>query len=208
MRVAFVDESGSPSPSDGPPFFVVAALVGDTTRAIELHIKRARRSLRLRSPLGELKAARSRPAIIRRFLESLSHESCDIYAVVVDKRNLPDDEAEGVYRAAVGRLILRCVRQHPELHVYLDKRYTSRRQRIELEQTVRQTIAAVPEHVVLIEQVDSAAYPGLQAADFVAWALAQKHNLKEFWAVEIIARLIRVEEVVAGTELAAPPGGR
>jgi len=170
-HIAFIDESGTPSPADGQRHLVIAALVTDSSRAIELHVKRARRTLRLRSPLSELKAAHSRPAVIRRLLEALGQELCNIYAVIVDKQGLPEEYTEQVYRAAIGRVVLHCVHDYPHLHIYLDKRYTKHRQRIELEQTIRHTIAAVPGHVVIVEQVDSVAYPGLQAVDFIAWAL-------------------------------------
>ena len=62
--------------------------------------------------------------------------------------------------------------------------------------------------IVLIEQSDSWAVPGLQAVDFVAWAFGQKHGLGEGWAAQIIAEKVIVEEKVRGTKIAALPGGR
>ncbi len=208
MKVAFIDESGSPSPNDNKQFFVVAALITNSSRAIELHVKRTRRTLRVRSPRNELKATHSRPVVIKRLLKAIGQEECDIYAVVVDKHGIKPELAETVYRVAVGRTVLRCVQDHPELHLYLDKRYTNHRQRLELERVMRKAIASIPEHIVIIEQVDSTAYPGLQAVDFVAWALAQKHEQNEVWAREIIAHCIVAEEIIEAKKLAALPGSR
>jgi hypothetical protein len=72
MKIAFVDESGSPSPNDRRRFFVVAALVVDSERPFELAIKQARRLLRLRSPLSELKASTSQPKVIKPLLMKLA----------------------------------------------------------------------------------------------------------------------------------------
>jgi hypothetical protein len=208
MKIAFVDESGSPSLADGSQFLTVAALVTDSSRAIELCVKRARRALRLHSPLGELKAAHSRPIVIKRLLNALAQESCGIYALIVDKRGIGEHQAEQVYRAAVGQLVLHCVTDWPDLRIYLDKRYTHRRQQIELEFAIRQAIAGAPGHIVLVEQLDSQGCPGLQAVDFVAWAIAQKYTQGENWAASLIACNIVKEELVMAKKLAALPGGR
>ncbi|MFQ6014710.1 MAG: hypothetical protein ACE5NP_04630 [Anaerolineae bacterium] len=45
------------------------------------------------------------------------------------------------------------------------------------------------------------------AVDFVAWALARKHESAEEWA-DIIASRVVVVEIVRGTKIAALPGGR
>lgn len=61
--------------------------------------------------------------------------------------------------------------------------------------------------MIVIEQADSAQEPGLQAVDFVAWALAQQVNGAAGWG-ELLAERIAVFEVVAGNKTAALPGGR
>jgi hypothetical protein len=98
--------------------------------------------------------------------------------------------------------------RHPQVSICLDKRYINRTQQVQLEQAIREAIAHVPMQVVLIEQLDSWAVPGLQAVDFVAWSFEQKHGLGEDWAAKIIAEKVVVEEKVRGTKIAALPGGR
>ncbi len=83
-----------------------------------------------------------------------------------------------------------------------------RTQQAQLEQAIREAIAHVPMQVVLIEQLDSWAVPGLQAVDFVAWSFEQKYGLGKDWAAQIIAEKVTVEEKVRGTKIAALPGGR
>ncbi len=79
---------------------------------------------------------------------------------------------------------------------------------MQLERAIREAIADVPDQVVLIEQQDSWAEPGLQAVDFVAWAFEQKHAQGNNWAAHIIASKVMVEEKVWGTKIAAWLGGR
>jgi len=208
MLTGFVDESGTPSPASRERFFTVALLLVQTPRRIEKLVRRTRRSLHRHARTSELKAARSHPRVIRRLLPGLAATECEIYVTVVDKRGIAPQQSEAVYRAAVASVVRHCVERHPQVNLYLDKRYTNRTQRVQLEQTIRKAIAHVPMQVVLIGQLDSWAVPGLQAVDFVAWAFEQKHALDDDWAAQIIARKVIVEEKVRGTKIAALPGSR
>ncbi len=208
MLTGFVDESGTPSPASRERFFTVALLLMQTPHRIEKLVRRIRRSLHRRVRTSELKAARSHPRVIHRLLTGLVATECEIYVTVVDKQGVAPQQSEAVYRAAVASVVRHCVERHPQVNLYLDKRYTNRTQRVQLEQTIRKAIAHVPMQVVLIEQLDSWAVPGLQAVDFVAWAFEQKHALGDDWAAQIIAEKVIVEEEVRGTKIAALPGGR
>jgi hypothetical protein len=208
MLFAFGDESGTPNPASEEQFFTVALLVVQNPRHIETLVRRTRRSLRRRARTSELKAARSHPRVIHRFLTKLAAIECEIYVTVVDKQGIVPQHSEAVYRVAVARGVRHCVERHPQVNLYLDKRYTNRTQRVQLEQAIRRAIAHVPMQIVLIEQSDLWAVPGLQAVDFVAWSFEQKHGLGEGWAAQIIAEKVIVEEKVRGTKIAALPGGR
>ncbi len=208
MFTGFGDESGAPSPASEGRFFTVALLVVQDPRCIERLVRRIRRSLCRRARTSELKAARSHPRVIRRLLTGLAATECEIYVTVVDKQGVAPQQSEAVYRAAVARVVRHCVERHPQMNLCLDKRYTNRTQQVQLERTMREAIAHIPMQVVVIEQRDSWAMPGLQAVDFVAWAFEQKHVLGDDWAAQIIAGKVIVEEKVRGTKIAALPGGR
>lgn len=207
MHIAFVDESGTPSPANGSCYFAVAVLVAVSSRAVELHVRRARRSLRRRTPTSELKAAQFEPRIVRRILEAIAGEPCEVYAVVVDKREVEESQAETVYQLAVARAIAHAVECHSRLHVYVDKRYANPHQRLALERHIREAIAHIPDQVVIIEQESSTVLPGLQAVDFVAWALRRKCEGDEEWSA-LIEERVMVLESVKGNKIAALPGGR
>jgi len=207
MLIAFTDESGIPSPKDLKRYFVVAVLVTPSARRIELHIRRARRSLRRRHRASELKASQSHPRVIRRVLQAIAEEPCEIYAVIVDKQGLVEKQAEIVYRKAVARAIAYAVKRHPRLHIYIDKRYTNPHQQLELEYTIREAIAPILDQLVLIEQIESTRLPGLQAVDFIAWALAQKYEFSVNEWFSIIAQRCVVVEVVKATKISGSAWG-
>ncbi len=208
MKTVYIDESGSPSPIDGDRYLIITALITKSERDIEIQVKRARRKMRVRSSLNELKASHSRPIIIKRLLGTLAKSPNEIVTIAIDKRDVPISQTEIVYQNAIGYIVQQCARKYPQMHIYLDRRYTNRRQVNELETAVRQQISSIPNQVIIIEQVDSAVYVGVQAVDFVAWAFRQKYEYGETWAVEIISDLVIVEEVVRGSKIAALPGGR
>lgn len=196
MKVAFIDESGSPAPTSGEKYFVVAALTTDSPRLIQSQLKRMRQSLGVKLRGKEIKAAHSRPAVIKRFLNWLSQGEFEIFVVIVDQQDVPEDSGESLYQTAISRVILHCLIRHPHLHVHLDRRYTNRQQALQLEQRIRKEVRHIPEQVLIIEQVDSAAYPGLQAVDFVAWALRKKYEFGETWAAELLEKIVVVEELI------------
>ncbi len=207
MFAAFVDESGSPSLADGSPYFAVAVLVMASSRSIHLHVRRTRRRLHRQTPASELKAAQSEPHVIRRLLQAIANESCEIYGLVVDKRGILESQAEPLYRWAIARAIALAAQRHPELHVTVDRRYTKPAQRLELELRIREAIVGIPDQVLIIAQADSTAEPGLQAVDFVAWALRQKYEGIGEWAGIIEDRIVMLE-LAKAKKIAALPGGR
>lgn len=208
MKAVYIDESGSPSPTDGERYLIITALITNSERDIGIQIKRARRQIRVRSIMNELKASHSRPIIIKRLLRTIARASNEIVTIIVDKKDTPVNQTEIVYQNAVGYAVQHCARRYPQMHVYLDRRYTNQRQVIELEKAIRRQISSVPDQIILIEQVDSTIHAGIQAVDFAAWAFREKYEHDKTWAVEIISDLVIVEEMVRGSKIAALPGGR
>ncbi len=209
MITGFVDESGTVSSGDDEiGSYVVALLLTRDPKSLDGIVRRLRRALGRRDRSSELKAARTEPTVIRRLLSKIAQTDSEVYITVVDKTGLLSNQSEAAYRAAVARVVRCCVERHPEVQIFLDKRYTKRIQRQQLEQVIREAIVHVPQQLVLIDQVESWAMAGLQAVDFVAWAFQQKHANQDAWAAAIIARLVVTEEAVQGIKIAASPGSR
>ncbi len=66
MYYGFLDESGGADPYSGSHFLVVAVLVTDVVRPIELHVKRARASLGRKARPDEMKATVLEERVVER----------------------------------------------------------------------------------------------------------------------------------------------
>ncbi|MBI4672655.1 MAG: DUF3800 domain-containing protein [Chloroflexi bacterium] len=191
--------SGDVAPFAGSRHLVVAVLITKDPRPIELHVKRARKSLGRRANLDELKAADVQSGVIGRLLQAIVEEDVEIVAVIVDKRSIlkPPGDAEDIYREAVKRAVRHCVERHSRLELWLDKRYTKPSLRNRLEKALREGIADLAEQMVLVHQEDSRNQKGLQAVDHVAWALYQKYERGDEHLYQILEGRVVVEEVVS-----------
>jgi len=195
---SFVDESGTTSPFSGSRFFIVALLDTRNPRKVELHVRRLYKRLGTSLKSGEIKASETQEKNIRRFLSAIANDQTEIVAVIVDKKSIvrTPKNNEKLYREAVSLAISHAVKRWQKVEIYLDKRYTSRRIRKELEKEIRERIADLPHKVVIIHQEDSFARKELQAADFISWAFFQKYERNDSQFYELIAGNVIVEEVI------------
>lgn len=177
---------------------VVAVLVTEAPRSIELHVKRTRQRMGRKVRPQELKATWSESRVVERFLDGLDRDDVSVVAVVVSKNAIvrPPVDPEEIYRTAVARAIRLCLAQWPQLHLHLDKRYTNSKLRQALEQTVSQELVEDAHQGLLIWHDDSQGQLCLQAVDFVAWAIAQKYERSDESAYVHIAGRIVVEEMI------------
>lgn len=198
IRYAYLDESGDVAPFSGSRFLVVAVLVTESPRAIELYVKRARQSLGRKAKSQELQATWSELRMIERFLNGINRDDVAVVAVVVDKQAIvrPPADPEDIYRTAVSHAVRLCLEQWPQLHLRLDKRYTNSKLRQALEQAVSQKLVPDVHQRLLIWHEDSQGQLCLQAVDFVAWAIARKYERGDESAYAQIAGRIIVEEVI------------
>lgn len=199
LQYAFVDESGTADAFSGSHFLAIALLSTRRPRAIELHVKRALKRYGTSLASGEMKADASREVVIKRLLQAIAQESVAIVAVIVDKRDIarPPKDSEEIYREAVTLAVRHAVARWPRIDVCLDKRYTTKRLRYELEKAIREGITDLHQEVVIIRQEDSIACKELQAADYVAWAFFQKYERGDNRFYEIIADKVIVEELIS-----------
>lgn len=197
MVYAFLDESGDEIPFGGEPYLVVALLNTGQPRAVELAVTRARRKYGASLASGEMKADASPPEVTTWLLRTLAAAPIEIVAVILDKAAIlrPPADARTIYRFVVAETVRRAAQHQPQLDLYLDKRYTSLKLRQLLEQAIQANLAGLSTKV-MIRHEDSIAPKGLQAVDFVAWALFQKYarGTREFY--DIIAPRIMVEELL------------
>ena len=145
LHYAYLDESGDVTRFSGSRYLVVAALIARNPRPVELYVKRARESLGRKARPDELKASGLEAAVVKRLLTTIADEDIEIVAVIVDKQAIlrPPTDPEDIYREAVTRVVMHCVKRHPRLECFLDKRYTKSTLRDQLERAIRSGIADV-----------------------------------------------------------------
>lgn len=179
MHQAFIDESGTPAPfKPSDPCLVVAIVAASpaAVRGLELLLKRLRRKYKVQ---GEMKAKLALPGMLTEALTVIAEQNIAIIAVIVDKRTClrrPDDP-EDWYRDAVAQAVEQCVLRWPQIQVALDRRYTNKALRTQLELAINRRLEKTTKRCVRIEQKDSKEVPGLQAVDFVAWAIHLKYAM-------------------------------
>jgi len=145
-----------------------------------------------------MKADASREAVIEHLLKAIAGEPLAIVAIIVDKRDItrPPRDPEDIYREAVSLTVRHAVSRWPRIDICLDKRYTTKRLRYQLERVIRERIADLHQEVVIIHQEDSISSKELQAADYVAWAFYQKYERGNSRFYEIIADKVVIKELV------------
>jgi hypothetical protein len=75
-----------------------------------------------------MKATVLEQRVIERLLRSIADEDVEIVVVLIDKRAIlrPPEDPEDIYREAVTRAIVHCVKRWPRIELFLDKLYILR----------------------------------------------------------------------------------
>lgn len=197
LSYAFVDESGSIETSGTRDWsLVMAAVVIDSPRPLELLVKRAFKRFGADPSLAEFKGAYSDGRTIKWMLQEIAMLNVAIVVVAAEGRSvekMPKDP-ETVYRHAAARIARLCVERWPRLQMVFDKRYTHEHLRQKLEWAIREQVADIPQQALLVRQEDSRRVSGLQVADFVAWACGQHYRGLNSGHREVIRSRIVVEE--------------
>lgn len=198
MYYAYLDESGNTAPFQPTErFLVIIALVASdrVARRLALHLKRVKTWGHIRG--SEIKAKEASPRLRMRLLNAISSEDATIIALAFDKATVtrvPEDH-EIWYRDLAAEIVYHCARRWPHLHLMMDKRYTNERLREALTEAIHHRLADVDCHV-LIEHADSHANPGLQIADFVAWAVRAKYEGQQSQYLDVVRNRIIWEQII------------
>lgn len=198
FRYAFVDEAGGVAISRKNHVLIVAALCMENPRPIENIITKAQKKYGTSLASGELKAKKSEQQLIKHVLDVLAQEKIEIYSIIIDRRILGKalQDPEDIYRWAVTRLIRKMVARYPRIEITLDRRYTKEGLRYKLEKFIREGVSETPQQYLLIRQEDSQPVRGLQAVDFISWAIYQnfEHENDEYYR-QVAPRIVDEEFV-------------
>jgi hypothetical protein len=199
LYYAFMDESGTVGVPNGTHFLVIAALIVENPRDLEVLVRRAMKKFGSDLTAGELKAAHSSQKTNLRMLEMTAAYAVGVVAVVVDQTaiSIPPEDPEEIYRLAVTRVIHILLERFTKIDVCIDKRYTNAAFRDRLEQHIRENIMDVYPQMALIRQESSHERKEIQAVDAVAWAFFQKYERGNPRFYDVIASKVIAEEVIS-----------
>jgi len=134
--------------------------------------------------------------VIAKLLRYVATLDVEIVAVILDKESRPyPSDPEDLYRITCARAVRRCLERHSRLALTLDKRYTSQRLRDKQEQAIAEEAGDLSAFL-LLKHSESGQEKAIQAADAVAWGLAQKYERGNEDLYAIIQDKIIVEEVL------------
>ena len=188
MPYIFIDESGDLGfnfrKKGTSRYFIVAAIkVGENERrSLEKAVRKTFSSAQSKYHVkGTLHATEEREDTRRKLFNLLKTVKCEILYTVLDKTKLPKDRIKmvDIYRHMVEILIEKALRSDTDskypLVCVLSRREASRSKNTSLKHSL-ESIAQTSIQKVCIEIKKPAEEKGLQAADFVSWALFAKLN--------------------------------
>ena len=193
----FLDEAGDVGYSEGSSRYLVVAILTVVDANIPRRaVKKIRQSFRKRlRDIPELRAAQTPTRIILKLLRRVVQSNLEIFAVVVDKPKMPPPvDLEEIYRNACAAVIKECLKHHPNLLLFVDKRYTNPRLRGNFNRAIVEKIQDI-EATVVIEHLDSRNEGGLQVADAIAYALwvwYERKNNELYSTIE--SKIVSVED--------------
>jgi hypothetical protein len=198
MKHGFLDETGDVGWAKGATrYLIVAAIITSNPHWLRKAVIKTRKRLRKKlKQIPELRAKRTPRKVVAKLLRYVATLDVEIVAVILDKESsLYPSDPEDWYRITCARVVRRCLERHPRLALTLDKRYTSQRLRDKQEQAIAKEVGDLSAFLVL-RHSESGQEKAVQAADAVAWSLAQKYERGDEELYTIIQENIIVEEVL------------
>jgi len=192
-----LDEAGDVGHAEGSSrYLVVAIVVVSNVNVLRKAVARVRKSIhKRRRDIPEFKAFKTDPRLTRRLLHNLAQLDCEIIAMVIEKqpRKAPDD-TEDLYRRVCACAVRQCLERHPQLSLYVDRRYTKPALREKWNRVVLEKLGDLQRVILSIEHSASEEEPALQVADAVAWSLFQRYERGDDSFYRLIQGRIAVEE--------------
>lgn len=196
MHYCFIDESGDLGfGRNSSDWFFLVALVTTNKRDLEKVVKKVWKVvIEKNNKTNELHATKEKDSTRRRLLLLISKlENCGIIILLVKKEKLLHHQvsAHEFYCETLAYLISEIVQKGTflDLEIVLDKKETSKTLNQKLLNLLRSNLS----NTVTIILENSHHEKGLQAVDFIAWAIFQKYQRKNDTFYNLIKKQILKE---------------
>ena len=189
----FIDESGDLG-KHGTRYFVIAALCTASPKIIYNLIKRIRQRKLTKKikDLSEIKANNSDDAVRNFVLNKLASADCEFHIIAVDKLQVKDylfEKKSKLYNYIAGILIQHVQIGYDDIKIIIDKKDRSSLLRNDFDEYIK-NYKIKWNAKITIEHLESNQNLGLQAVDFIAWAVHRKLNTVDDKFYKIIERKI------------------
>ena len=178
MQYLFIDESGNLGFGEkSGKFFIITLLLTDDEVPLSRILKGVRK--RLGKPkLFELKAAKSSDVVRETVLNGLVKENVQILTIILNKNKvLPklQKKKDKLYNYVAGQILNELTILDENVNIICDKRSGKRVIRQDFDNYILNKLL-VKKDGIRISHFESYNSAGLQAVDFVSWAIFRKHE--------------------------------
>ena len=194
----YLDESGELEFSDkSSKFFVIALLKPKERNDIYRVMKKVRKRKLKKSikELGVIKAHNSDDFIRTKVLEGIAGTDCEIYCIVFNKKAVFEylrKEPKKLYNYVAGVVLAESHNHTGKIRIIAHKRETNRMLRDDFNQYLQARLRE-QNTPVEITHMNAENEFGLQAVDFVSWAIYRKYESSDGRFYDIIKGKIRAE---------------
>ncbi|MBN3037200.1 MAG: DUF3800 domain-containing protein [Candidatus Diapherotrites archaeon] len=181
MLHIFLDESGDTGfkKSGSSKFFVITILLTRDELGIKRAVKRVRqRKLKKKmKQLPEIKANNSSDTTRRRFLTDLAGLDIDVLSIILSKDTVYEylrSKQTKLYHYLANLILNECSLTGEEVHLIVDKRERKRLVRDDFDDYIKRNNNQCK--TITVSHFGSKNSAGLQAVDFLSWAVFRKYE--------------------------------
>ena len=155
---------------------------------------------------------KEREEVARPLLRQLTKEPFDVYAIVCNKERVQQEfrEKKEVLYTYIASLILLCLdfKDHDAVLLIVDRRSSKRIILQNFDAYLKAKIDALQKGIqIMIEHRDSQLSPGLQATDFITWAIWRKYEKEDINFYNLIrSKIVTEKRLFFEQQKTADPG--
>jgi hypothetical protein len=198
-RIIFMDESGDLGPY-GSPYFTIVFVDTLLPELLERIVKKTRDRVleRKMNEITELKANKSSPRVRKYILQQISElPDLEIHYIAIEKKKiLPHlyNAKNRLYNYIAG-LLAKKIPMPESIEVLIDKKDTNQLLRDDFDKYLTKKIHETnPATQIHIKHLPSQNHKGLQAIDYIAWAINRKYSFGQDDYYDLIKNKIRTQE--------------
>lgn len=197
----YLDESGDLGFDEkrSSKYIVISLLALKDKKKIERRMRKIKRNVLRKKYRKQAEFKKERKEVARPMLRHLIKEKFELYTVIANKSKVKQNLRESkeiLYNYIASIILLSCPFELGELvELIVDKRSSKRLILQNFDNYLQDKIKALNKDISLnITHAESHSFPGIQAVDFMAWAILRKYEREDFEFYNLIKEKIVTEK--------------